>query len=167
MKQMTILFFIMQSAFALQVGDKAIDFKLLTINVDNSEQKESILYRRNSEDFLLIMFYQSHCIPSRNSFPSLEKLKLKYKNDLAIKLVNSDYSMAELKDYFIEFRSITKFPVAIEDDYKAVRKYTRKYTPTFFLLNKKNRIIHKMLGTPSAQALSRFHEVLSLNQGAK
>ncbi len=149
-------FFLAKDLLALQPGDQAIDFVLETVNVDNSRVTESILKRRNGEEYLLLFFYQSHCIPSRNSFPYISRLKKEFSSKLAIKLINSDKSMAEIEDYFTEFRDMTQFPVAIEDNYAAVRAYGRKYTPTFFILNKKNKIVYRYIGTPSESTMRVF-----------
>lgn len=100
---------------------------------------------------VIIDYWATWCGPCRQSFPSLQKLYERYKDDpnVLIAVVNvwerSDDRVKTVKDFMSKNTSLT-FPMFMDKDDSVVRKFGVTGIPTKFYLGKDGRIQFKEVG---------------------
>ncbi len=100
---------------------------------------------------VIIDYWATWCGPCRQSFPSLQKLYERYKDDpnVLIAVVNvwerTDDRVKTVKDFMSKNTSLT-FPMFMDKDDSVVRKFGVTGIPTKFYLGKDGRIQFKEVG---------------------
>lgn len=100
---------------------------------------------------VIIDYWATWCGPCRQSFPSLQKLYERYKNDpnVVIAVVNvwerSEDRVKTVKDFLAKNTNLT-FPMFMDKDDSVVRKFGVTGIPTKFYIGKDGRIQFKEVG---------------------
>ncbi|MBU3699737.1 MAG: redoxin domain-containing protein [Candidatus Kapabacteria bacterium] len=100
---------------------------------------------------VIIDYWATWCGPCRQSFPSLQKLYERYRNDtnVVIAVVNvwerTDDRVKTVKDFLAKNTNLT-FPMFLDKDDSVVRNYGVTGIPTKFYLGKDGRIQFKEVG---------------------
>ncbi len=89
-------------------------------------------------------FWASWCIPCRKSFPWMNELQQKYKNDLVVIGINLDQER-ELADEFIKETS-PQFKIIYDPNGTLATEFQVAAMPSAFILDREGKVVIKHLG---------------------
>lgn len=89
-------------------------------------------------------FWASWCVPCRKSFPWMNELQQKYKDDLVVIGVNLDQEK-ELADAFIQETS-PEFKIVYDPKGKLATEFQVAAMPSAFILDRDGKVVIKHLG---------------------
>jgi len=109
-----------------------------------------------------IDFWASWCKPCRKSFPWMNELYSRYKeNDLQIIAINLDASRDEANKFLEKIPA--RFAVAYDPDGKVANKYKLQVMPSSYLIDRKGNLVmaHKGFREGDANAMEQaIHKLL-------
>ena len=112
---------------------------------------------------LLLNFWATWCAPCIKEMPSLDKLQAKFSSDdFQVVAVNEDRGGANVAASFLQKLGTMNLSVFADDKMKLMRALNVRGLPTSFLLDRKGRIVGKLVGvaewdTPEAEALITYY----------
>jgi peroxiredoxin len=118
----------------------APDFRLNRLNDKKVELKE---FRGK---VVLLNFWATWCGPCKEEMPSMEALYQLYKEkNFSLLAISVDYEGVKPVKEFIEKQRYT-FPVLLDPDSETLDPFGVKGIPTTFVINKKGRIVGRVVG---------------------
>ena len=112
---------------------------------------------------LLVNFWATWCAPCIKEMPSLDKLQEKFgSDDFQVVAVNEDRGGAKVAGPFLKKLGTPNLDVFVGDKMKLMRALKVRGLPTSFLLDRKGRVVGKLVGivewdTPEAEALIAYY----------
>jgi thiol-disulfide isomerase/thioredoxin len=92
---------------------------------------------------VLVNFWATWCPPCRKEFPSLARVRKRFKSaEFEVLAVN----VGEDPDMVFSFTGTTEFPVLFDRDSKAMGRWPVKGLPTTFLVDREGRLALKAVG---------------------
>ena len=92
---------------------------------------------------VLVNFWATWCPPCRKEFPSLARLRKRFKSaEFEVLAVN----VGEDPDMVFSFTGITEFPVLFDRDSKAMATWPVRGLPTTFVVDRQGRLALKAVG---------------------
>ncbi|MBN8193217.1 TlpA family protein disulfide reductase [Bacillus sp. NTK074B] len=119
------------------VGDKAVDFKLDTLN-GGSKTLSELKGKK-----VIINFWATWCPPCKEEMPVLQEFYRKHGKNVEILAINID-PQYNVKEYQ-KAMGLT-FPILMDTDDKINTAYEILTVPTTFIINEKGIITHKQIG---------------------
>ena len=136
----SILLITSNNAFALNKGDAAPPLNGSEVRQSDKMELEQFLGKT-----VLVDFWATWCIPCRQSFPHLNELQAKLKDDDFVVLsVNASDTRQDISR-FIKKYPVT-FPILINVPNSQIQKYNIQGLPTSYLIDKKGLIIKHFIG---------------------
>jgi len=138
------------NAQSLEEGDQALDFRLpllTTLNEAESpvQSKGSSLYRVVSlSDYLgrmvYVDFWASYCLPCRESFPALSKLRDRFGPKVfEVLAISNDFNPKDSLRFIGTYKAT--FPVLSDPTALVAKKYGVEALPKGFLIDAKGRVL--------------------------
>ncbi|WP_201714977.1 peroxiredoxin family protein [Rossellomorea arthrocnemi] len=119
------------------VGDKAIDFKLDTLN------GKPITLSELKGKKVIVNFWATWCPPCKEEMPVMQEFYTKYGKDVELLAINID-PQYNVKEYQ-KAMGLT-FPILLDTNDKINNAYDILTVPTTFIINEKGIITHKQIG---------------------
>ncbi|WP_179885022.1 peroxiredoxin [Bacillus sp. AFS015802] len=119
------------------VGDRAIDFKLETLNGD------SITLSDLKGKKVILNFWATWCPPCKEEMPVIQEFYEKYGKDVEVLAINID-PQYNVKEYQ-KAMGLT-FPILLDRQDKINNAYDILTVPTTYIINEQGIIIHKQIG---------------------
>jgi thiol-disulfide isomerase/thioredoxin len=133
-----ISFGLSSNAFALDKGDKVVDFSLpgKQGTVKLSDKTGSVIY---------LDFWASWCGPCRQSFPWMNQMQAKYKSKgFQVVAVNLDARTDDAMKFLAQVPA--DFTVAFDSKGQTPRFYGVKGMPTSFLIDRSGKVLLQHIG---------------------
>jgi len=126
----------LHSAYALQVSERAPNFKL---NVQNLKDLQALKGK-----VVLVDFWAHWCKPCKKELPVLQSLYAKYKGKglviVGINVDKEDSKMRKFLDELTQKSGKISFPIIRDTDQSIVGRYGPDTMPSSFLVDKKGKI---------------------------
>ena len=123
------------SAFAVNVGDSAPNFKLPRLERSGDIQLSSFRGK-----VVYVDFWASWCVPCRKSFPWMNAMQAKHQQDgLVVLSINLD-AQAELAEKFLQ-QTPANFAIIYDAKGKLAKKFKLKGMPSSYLFNRQGKLI--------------------------
>jgi thiol-disulfide isomerase/thioredoxin len=118
------------------------------IVVDAADELELSDYRGK---VVVLDFWASWCVPCRRSFPWMNEMQHKYRDDgLVVIAVNLDNQAADALAFLQQYPA--EFVISYDHDRQLARKYAVVAMPSSFLLARDGSIIDRHLGFKTGNA---------------
>jgi cytochrome c biogenesis protein CcmG, thiol:disulfide interchange protein DsbE len=144
------------SSFAAEIGKAAPEFALQTLK----QEKVSLANLKGKVVYL--DFWASWCIPCRSTFPWMNELQSKYKNDgLEIVAISIDDDVQDVEKFLVKVPA--KFKILHDPMGVAKQAYGVRGVPASFIIDRKGVVRHGHLGVGgghAAQVEDDIREVL-------
>lgn len=125
-------------ASALEVGQTAPDFKLEGVG-------ETVTLSGLRGHFVYVDFWASWCVPCRQSFPWMNALQAKFRDQgLRVVAINLDETVAASKEFLA--RLPPNFKIAFDPTGMTPRAYGLLGMPTSFLVGRDGKVIFRHSG---------------------
>ncbi|MGN1400621.1 MAG: peroxiredoxin family protein [Bacillus sp. (in: firmicutes)] len=121
----------------LKVGEKAPDFELVNM------EGQTVALSDYKGKKVMVNFWATWCGPCRDEMPAMEKYAAESEEDVVILAINTDPENDVAG--FAEGVGIT-FPVLLDENDKALKKYSVKAMPTTYFIDEKGIIANKHIG---------------------
>ena len=140
------------------VSQPAPDFSLSRLNgegqINLAEMKGKVIY---------LDFWATWCPPCRKSFPWMEEMHTRYKDDgLAIVAISVD-GKQELAEKFVN-ETKASFITAIDSGKKTAKAYKLRAMPSSYLIDRNGNIISSHLGFRTSKTAAMEAEIKSALQ---
>ncbi|MFD2760265.1 redoxin domain-containing protein [Lentibacillus juripiscarius] len=139
------------NSFGLQVGKKAPDFELETLD---GKQVALSDYRGQR---VMLNFWATWCPPCRAEMPDMQKF---YENKdveiLAVNLTSSESSRSDVPNFVDEF-DLT-FPILMDENNNAGTTYQIQPIPSSYMIDSEGRIQYKALGAMNYERMVQEFE---------
>ncbi|CAN7389349.1 peroxiredoxin family protein [Rossellomorea sp. LjRoot5] len=119
------------------VGDRAIDFKLDTLD------GKSITLTELKGKKVIVNFWATWCPPCKEEMPVMQEFYTKYGKDVELLAINID-PQYNVKEYQKSLG--LSFPILLDTDDKINNAYDILTVPTTFIINEQGIITHKQIG---------------------
>ncbi|MGG3916301.1 peroxiredoxin family protein [Rossellomorea vietnamensis] len=119
------------------VGDRAIDFKLDTLD------GKSITLSELKGKKVIVNFWATWCPPCKEEMPVMQEFYTKYGKDVEVLAINID-PQYNVKEYQKSLG--LSFPILLDTDDKINNAYDILTVPTTFVINEQGIITHKQIG---------------------
>ncbi len=131
----SLLIVLSLNAFAVEINDKAPEFKLDAIKNASSKLALSQLQGK----VVYVDFWASWCVPCVRSFPKLEALRAKYKDKgFEVIAINMDENLEDANDFLKKFA--VSFPVVRDPSGSVAEQYKLKGMPTGYVIDQSGRV---------------------------
>lgn len=108
-----------------------------------------------------IDFWASWCIPCRQSFPWMNEMQSKYKDQgLKVITVNLDHKKALAEAFLKEYPG--NFEVVYDPKGKLAKKFKLKGMPNSFIVNKDGKLVSRHVGFNDQKKIAYENELKSL-----
>lgn len=129
---------------------KAMDFQLRTIN------HETIKLSDLKGKKILLNFWTSWCPPCKEEMPQLndfyvQEAKKLNVEILAVNITDQEISLEDVNDFSEEYQ--LQFPVLLDEQGEVSKRYQVLTIPTSFIISEDGRIIEKIIGPVTKDAL--------------
>lgn len=123
------------NTFAVDINDKAPEFKLDAIK--NASQKISLSQMHGK--VVYVDFWASWCVPCKRSFPKIEALRIKYKDQgFEVIAINLDENLEDAHDFLKQFP--VSFPIVRDASGAVAEQYQVKGMPTGYVIDQSGRV---------------------------
>lgn len=113
---------------------------------------------------VLINFWATWCPPCRKEMPSIQKLTTKFKNKgLVVLAVNAQEDEDKIFAYINALEPVPEFTVLMDKRGKAMSQWGIQGLPSSFILNKKGKVVYRVLGGRefnSANIINKIQELI-------
>jgi cytochrome c biogenesis protein CcmG, thiol:disulfide interchange protein DsbE len=151
------------SAQALEVGSAAPNFSLAVIK--NSAAKKITLADYKGK-VVYVDFWASWCGPCQRSFPVLEKIRTKYKNQgFEVLAVNMDEKVEDANGFLAKYP--VSFPIAHDPAGKVGDLYQLKGMPSAYIVDRKGVVSHLVVGFDEKKEAATIETTISTLVGSK
>lgn len=149
-----VIALIANSAQALEVGDRALDFKLPGHNGDRISLSKYPGY------VVLVNFWATWCSPCQKELPELQKLQTQL-NDKGFTIigVNLDKSRNNANKFIEKFK--LSFPNGYDPESKIVAAYKGKAMPTSYLIGRDGKVHNIFLGYTSGKLVKMKKAIMA------
>ena len=133
---------------SLNVGDVAPCVVLTGLDSNGNDTEGCIRDQEASEqEYTILDFFSIDCSACEKSLPVLSRIAKAAKGKATTRLVSIDSNETEVRDYLNRKKGFIHFPVAFDLEQEAASAYGVQQIPTVFILNKKNEVVFKHVGT--------------------
>ncbi|BCB03780.1 TlpA disulfide reductase family protein [Bacillus sp. KH172YL63] len=126
-----------ETAAGPNIGDKAIDFKLETLN------GEAMTLSQFKGKKVVLNFWATWCPPCKEEMPIIESFYKKHGDDVEVLAINID-PQYNVKEYQKSMK--LTFPILLDKDDKINNAYDILTVPTTFIINQQGIITNKHIG---------------------
>jgi cytochrome c biogenesis protein CcmG, thiol:disulfide interchange protein DsbE len=151
-----LLVIVTSVSFAVEIGKAAPDFALQTL------KQEKISLANLKGKVVYLDFWASWCIPCRSTFPSMNELQSKYKNEgLEIVAISIDDDVQDVETFLAKIPA--KFKILHDPIGAAKQAYGVRGVPASFVIDRQGVVRHGHLGVGgghAAQVEEDIREVL-------
>ncbi len=96
---------------------------------------------------VIVNFWAVWCPPCRKEMPSLERLRKKMeKKDVAILAINQGEETEQILSFLWGLEPVPQFPILLDKDMKVSIDWKVTGLPMTFIVNRKGKIIYRMIG---------------------
>jgi peroxiredoxin len=139
------------------LGNKGPDFSRKTVTGDG----RVVSLRALAGKVAIVDFWATWCEPCKKSFPKLEELNVKYKeNGLQIVGISEDDDKAGIPEFASELGA--RFPLIWDENKSIASKWQPKSMPTTFVVDRKGTVRFVHLGYHAGDEAEIEREVKSL-----
>lgn len=136
-------------SFALEVGDTVPCVDLPQIMMDGSRTDDTCIASQlvESQKLTLIEFFNTGCSACTANMPNMYKLSKDYAAVMTVRGVATNKTEEPVLEHIAEHRDLIQYPIALDLEKLGRQAYGIKYTPTVFIVNKKDVVLYKHIGT--------------------
>jgi cytochrome c biogenesis protein CcmG, thiol:disulfide interchange protein DsbE len=151
------------SAYALEAGAKAPNFSLAVIK--NTPAKKITLTDYMGK-VVYVDFWASWCGPCQRSFPVLDKLRAKYKNQgFEVLAINMDEKVEDAHGFLTKYP--VGFPIAHDPVGKVGDLYQLKGMPSGYIVDRKGVVNYVVVGFDEKAEAATIEAKISALVGSK
>lgn len=134
-------------AFALEEGEQATCV-MLNHYLNGAESNHCITDANKSVEKkpVLVEFFSVTCSACIANLPNLKQLMVDLAGKATLRMVSIDKDKSKLLDFIKEYQ-LESIEIALDPDKIARKAYKIQYTPTMFMLNDKEVVALKHIGT--------------------
>ena len=141
--------------FSKMAKTETQNLKKIQINQIQIETLENKKINLKTGKPTIINFWSSWCAPCVEEFPEFEKLKLKYKDRIEIKMVSD-----EKIEKILNFKNKNSYTLDFVHNLKGVDYYGIKSLPATYFYNSNGKLIKKINGALNEKELNDNIELL-------
>ena len=146
-------------ALALDMGSQAPDFEL-------PGTQGSVMLSKTQGKVIYLDFWASWCGPCRESFPWMNAMQAKYKDQgLQVIAINLDANNEDAKKFLAQHSA--QFTVLFDPKATMPRQYGVKGMPTSFLIGKDGKVLVQHKGFNNADRAELEQKILNALEGQK
>ncbi len=147
--------------FALEVGDTAPCVQLQQIQADDATATECVQAATAGTKYAMLEFFSTTCPACAENLPKVSQLAREAEATTTTRLVGIDRNASAIPQYVDQHRDLIDFPVSIDSSRQATRAYGVTATPTVFLVDSRNKIVYKTIGTFSDDDMNQIRQILT------
>jgi thiol-disulfide isomerase/thioredoxin len=146
------------SSVELSAVPVAVDYAAPKLNLEDLSGKPVSLDDYSGK-VVLVNLWATWCPPCREEMPTLQTFYEKYKSDGFVLVAINQEETREVVQPFVDQYGLT-FPVWLDLDYLAERKFNTENLPSSFVINREGRVRLMWLGGISKQNLEKYVTIL-------
>lgn len=136
-------------------------FASFAVGANDSKAEFEALIEQNRGKVIYVDFWASWCVPCKKSFPWMNKMQAKYKNQaFTIISVNLDANKNHALKFLEEIPAT--FPVFYDPKGKVAKAFKLKGMPSSFIVSKEGKIVSSHVGFNETKKIGYQEEIETL-----
>lgn len=134
----TLWFNLTSDSKAIQVGDKAVDFQLETLDGEQIQLSEI-----NRDKGVILNFWGTWCEPCREEMPDMNEIYNEGHEDYEIVAVNVSEGNQQINQFLSSLDEDLSFPIALDSNRDVTKAYQVGPLPTTIAIDKDGVVVEK------------------------
>jgi thiol-disulfide isomerase/thioredoxin len=166
MKAMLLALSLLLSAqvMALEVGETAVETTVTQFDSTGNHTVVPVAELDEGDEFILVEFFAFWCYYCNKSKPVIKALTNAYEGKLTVRAITnepiSDFSILSKMASLQTEEPLLNIASDDQENFPSLEAYGIQGFPTFFLLDKNGKVLHKHVGLLTDQTAVPFHNVI-------